>query len=139
MPFDLYTRIGRPQEGHNVTTPEQYRQYQARLIEHNIERHPYMAWVRPYDAIGVVVAPRIDAGRWIVLCGVCSNAPLYDPDWKLACCCECGAVYAGVDPPEDWEAIETLLMARDTLAARRWYTGITLAQLTAENAAGSLL
>lgn len=134
--FDPYFRLGRPAEAHNVRTPEEYRAYQARVIAHNRAHLPQRRWRDPFVA-DVAVQPFVNAGRWVVSCPACANAPLYDPEWQLACCCECGAIFEEVEPPAEWRAIETLLMARP-LGNRHWMPGEPLAELARDNQAHGL-
>lgn len=133
-----YGRIGRPIEAHNVATPEAYRAYQARVIAHNRRERPALAWRDPFEADPRVVSPIVNGGRWVVVCASCGNAPLYDPEWELACCVECGATYTGVAPPPAWREIEAALMARPIMATRHWLPSESVADLLADNATHGL-
>lgn len=35
----------------------------------------------------------INAGRWVAVCAYCRKAMFTRPDWRIACCGECGAFY----------------------------------------------
>lgn len=118
--FQPLTRLGRPAEAHGVDTPDAYRAFQAALIAENRRRRPMIAWRDPFVHAATDLVPFVSGGRWVVLCRDCRNAPLYDPDWQLACCPECGAIYQGIAPPADATAIEETLMARPDAATRHW-------------------
>jgi len=76
---------------------------------------------------------RVSGGYWVVMC-VCGNAPSAHPDWHLACCFECGAIYRYLDVPIDRAEIESVLVRRP-MAHRHWVVGETVADLARENAA----
>jgi|SRR5581483_3580028 len=135
MAWHLYARLGRPLEAHNVSSPEAYKQYQAGVIALNRKARPALQWRDPFVADSAAVTPIVSGGRWVVVCADCDNVPSYDPEWQLACCPECGAIYDAVAPPADWLEIERLLMARPDLRTRHWTPDQSVAQLRAENAA----
>jgi hypothetical protein len=60
-----------------------------------------------------------------------------DPDWRLACCLECGAVYEGSTLllPADLAAIVAALVVRPDAATRAWIAPQTAGDLLAENTA----
>ena len=60
-----------------------------------------------------------------------------DPDWRLACCLECGAVYEGAVLllPSDRPAIVAALVQRPQAATRAWIAPQSAADLLAENVA----
>ena len=129
-----YNRIGRPLEAHNARTPEAYLALQAMLIDRNIAAYPGRNWRRPF-ACGRSAQPFVNAGRWVVLCPECANAPSYDPEWKLACCIECGAIFAGLGPPKAWAEAEVVLMQRPAMLNRHWDPETeTVGMLLLENA-----
>lgn len=134
MAWNPYTRLGRPAEGYNVPTPAAYRAWQAAVIAQHRQARPRLAWRDPFVSSSPVT-PIVNGGRWVVVCPDCGNAPLYDPEWQLACCPDCGAIYEQLVPPSDWQAIEAVLMARPALYQRNWTPRETLADLVAENAA----
>jgi hypothetical protein len=80
------------------------------------------------------IAARIDANRWLVDCS-CGNCCATDPDWGIACCYACGAVYLTVTFPavDDREQLEAVLVERTNLMDRAWAPGETLVGLVAEN------
>ena len=118
--FNPYTRIGRPLEAHNAATIEAYEAVQAGIIAHNRAKRPALKWRDPFAADATGLAPLVSGGCWGVLCPGCGNFAVYDPDWKLALCLECGAQFRDVEPPADWEAIEQILVARAELVHRQW-------------------
>jgi hypothetical protein len=135
-----YARIGRPLEAHGVSTPEVYRAAQAAFIRGMQAARPWLAWRDPFvsdapPASGAVIS----GGCWKVVCDACGNAPAYDPDWQLACCFECGAIYQNLPPPTDWDLAEQVLLSRAAMATRNWWPGDvtqgnpTVATLVIEN------
>jgi hypothetical protein len=115
-----YARIGRPLEAHNARTPEDYLAIQARLVADLQRARPAIAPRDPFvSPTPPVMAPFINGGRWGVLCG-CMGLVSYDPDWQLACCGGCGAIYEALEPPDGWEEAEQLLLQRDQMNQRHW-------------------
>lgn len=97
--------------------PEQYEWIQRKWMAENS-----INGAVPWRSTAVLTA-RIDGGNWLVTCE-CGNAPATDPTWRTACCFHCGAIYAGVEFPEDWEAIERVLRARPNPATRHSTTPV---------------
>lgn len=134
-----YKRIARPLDEHGVATPDLYL---ARLRKHiaavrRTRPSPHVVLPAPHDGDPALVAPRVRQGRWLILCP-CGDAPSYDPDWQLAVCLNCAAVYRDVAPPEGWRDIEAVLMARPELATRNYEPHETVAGLRLENAVHGL-
>lgn len=63
---------------------------------------------------------RINHGRFLADCLSCGSGMFTRPDWRLACCAECGAVYNGVIFPERIAAIVLLLLARPRRENQNW-------------------
>lgn len=121
----------RPQQVHGVATPEHYRAFQADLLRRNRTAQPWANWPEPFASVDAPTV-YVGAGKWLVRC-VCGNCPSVDPDWRLACCAECGAIYEDLVMPADAEAIEAVLMLRAKPLHRNWRPPETVADLVAEN------
>jgi hypothetical protein len=68
----------------------------------------------------------------------CGDCPFADPDWQLACCLLCGAIYRHLVVPADFAAIEAALMRRPFPINRNWMPGETLAAVLADNRANGV-
>lgn len=112
-----------------VTTPDEYRVKQVEVMA-NLRTAGLSVPSEPFDA-GVAQAV-VSGGKWIVLC-VCGNGASAWPAYRIARCCECGAVY-NVTMPDDAAEIERILCARPTLGTRHWAPPSTITDLAAENA-----
>lgn len=113
--------------GIGVRSPDEYRALQRRYLRRS------GLTVEPWLHIGEVRA-HVGAGAWRVRC-VCGEAPPADPDWRLACCSGCGAVYEDVAFPDDREDIEAVLLKRRNHVTRNWQHGETVEELRRENLA----
>lgn len=129
-----YTRIGRPLEGVNASTPTEYLAIAQSQIDTMRQRRPALVWpdlhlveTGPHDP------PQVRQGRWLVGCA-CGNWPHYDPDWQMAVCLECAAVYTKVAPPDRWQDAETVLMRRPDYQTRNWLPHESVEALVQENA-----
>lgn len=123
-PYEVFSR---PVLNRIIDTPAKLLAYQAQLLASQGKPEPYPA-TRP-------LVGRIDAGRWLGDCA-CGDAPVIDPEWGLACCLTCGAVYTTtIVLPSNGAALEAALVARPAMATRFWVPGETVADLQAENAA----
>lgn len=80
------------------------------------------------------VPARVNHGRWITDCPNCKGGAFTHPDWKLACCGECGCVMRRVEFPVAVAAIEVVLLARPTRDVQNWLPDETVADLLRENA-----
>lgn len=127
-----YLRIGRPQEAHEVHSAKAYRKWQAGSIQRSKRERPSRPWRDPFVS-QQTSHPQIRQGRWVLPCA-CGNAPSYDPEWQLACCPDCGAVYEGIAPPVDYLEIEQALMRRPRMINRNYLPGETARSLRAETA-----
>jgi hypothetical protein len=85
-------------------------------------------------ACDLPVPARINHGRWLTDCPNCHGGALTHPEWKLACCGECGCIMRRVEFPEMVAAIETVLLARATRDVQNWVPPETVADLLRENA-----
>lgn len=117
-------------ENHGVTSPDDYLRKHAAFIGRLAKRGARFAVHDVLDRF----AARVDANRWVMDCD-CGNTCATDPEWALACCYACGAVYRQVvfPAPEDRKLFEVVLVARRNLMQRAWAPGETLADLVAEN------
>ena len=119
-----------PIEIHRVTSPRAYRDLCAAV----------MAKRRKAGLDGRVVAiadpvtAYVNHGRWVIDCD-CGAGNSVHPDWKLACCLECGAIRTNIVFPAEIREIERTLASRKRQANRNWRPGETVATLKAENAA----
>lgn len=119
-----------PLHVHSARTPAAYRQQQAQYIAQGRRRYPALRWRDPWV---VVLNPAVvvEGGKWLVPCA-CGNYPSVHPDWQLACCFECGAVYEGLVLPAEASAIEQALLERPHPALRAWRPGETAGDLRAQ-------
>lgn len=134
----IYTRIARPTDQHAVASPNAYLRLLATTCAEMTMRRAtaFVTYPRPHSVRDAAMRPLIRQGCWIVLCK-CGNAPAYDPEWELACCLDCAAIYH-VAPPERWREIEATLMRRPRAVNRNCEVGEMLADLRAENDAAGL-
>lgn len=133
-----YTRIAGPETLRfmpgdvPVLTPELYLGWHAAQLSR--------ADVARQERRGDMLEARVEHGRWIVDCPVCSVAGarvgmLTRPDWGLACCAECGGVYRCLVFPADYEAIVRILLERPSRMTQNWRVPETAADLQRENVA----
>jgi hypothetical protein len=108
----------------HVTTPELYLAWHLHMIR---ERGLARVWTA-----GETLAARVNHGRWIADCPACGSGMWTHPDWRLACCGECGAVYTGVEFPGEIDQITTLLLLRPR-DRQNWFPHETARDLLAEN------
>lgn len=125
--------IGRPGHQHNVPTRAAYAARQAAFIQAGRVRYPRLTWRDPVTVDDPIPAV-ISGGFWIVHCP-CGNGPAADPEWRLACCFECGAMYTSVVVPAAWRGIESALLERSEMATRNWLPGETVGDLQRETLA----
>lgn len=108
-------------------TQDSLRVMQARFVARNPAKSD------PYEVYEPIPA-YIDAGVWRVRCE-CGEAPHTDPEWRLACCFGCGAIYTNVVFPNNYKAIEDLLVKRRVQLHRNWRQPETLDDLIKEQIA----
>lgn len=76
---------------------------------------------------------RINHGRWVADCTACNTGMLTRPDWNLACCSVCGAIYEGtLKFPAD-SRIEALIRLRPDITTQHWDHLQTAEDLLREN------
>ncbi len=133
----LRTEIGRPSIVHAVPNanggwsyPVQseadYRAFALDLLRK--QGKPQLLVERPETPLAFV-----SDGRWVVDC-LCGNGPSASPEWGVAICCECGALYRPTFPA-DAATAETTLLARPWPQQRHYQPDRqTLADLQHENA-----
>jgi hypothetical protein len=119
-----------------AATPRDYEAQQRQHIANGRARYPSLHWRDPWVSPDRVHA-WIGGGRWIVTCTTvgCANAPATHPEWKVARCFECGAVYDNVIFPPNVDAIVDALLQRPVVATRSWCVDESVAQLLSENVA----
>lgn len=121
----------RPRELHpNVVSPETYLSQQFMAITSRIQTFPNLRHTKPYVYVGQVMLV-VHHSTWQLQC-MCGNYPVYDPEWELAACYSCGAIFHQA-PPGDWKEIQRVLINRPELATRNMLAGQTLKELRAEN------
>jgi hypothetical protein len=119
-----------------VNSEAEYRRRQAEAIAKGRALYPNLEWSDPWLAERGRLA-RIVGGAWQLPCATpgCRNCPSVSPEWLLALCWDCGAVYEDVALPEERASIERLLLRRLDLASRNWLPGETAEDLERENLA----
>ncbi len=136
MPLIPTDRIFGPRELHGIATARQYRTLVKRTMAKGRAAYPALTWPPPHD---VPLQPPhrivVNRSRWQVPCD-CGNYPLYDPEWQIAGCLDCGAIYVG-PPPRLWRQLRDLLLARPRLENRNW-VGEPLDVILAENVANGV-
>ena len=117
-------------------TPEAYlRAFQRhRAREQRCRPSSHLRWPALHRV--TMATPIVRQGRWLITCP-CGNYPVYDPEWHLAVCFDCAAVYQ-VAPPPRWQEIEATLMRRPDVHTRNYEAHETLADLRRENDAHGL-
>jgi hypothetical protein len=117
--------------GDRVSTREHYLAWHALQLERRGLARVWMA------DVGLVAY--INHGRWTTDCPTCSRAHAPQgmwthPDWRIACCTECGAVYRHVAFPPHVDAMAAALLNRPR-DLQNWRSPETLDDLLAENVA----
>lgn len=111
-----------PNEQH-VSSPELYLAWHLHYLSNTIQR---------WHCIATPLA-KVEHGRWMTHCVHCHSGMLLHPEWKLACCITCGAVYSSVQFPAEYKAIESLLLERPLREFQNWFPGETVQTLFQEN------
>jgi len=118
-------------EMHYAKSPEDYQHMQERTLQKvNARRSPSdhrAVWTFVGEQPPVYVA----MGKWVLRCA-CGNAPSVHPEWHVARCFECGAVYEHVTMPAQAREIERVLIERP-MKNRGWLPTETLDELQADN------
>lgn len=121
----------------HVRTEADYRARHLEAMRRAVAMYPNLdcrlPW-RPETQPAVFVA----GGFWQVRCVTpgCGNYPAVQPEWGLALCWDCGAVYDGLQVPDATD-IERVLMRRP-MVHRNWIQPETVADLERENRAHGL-
>lgn len=76
---------------------------------------------------------RVCHGRWIVDCA-CGVGVFTHPEWKTACCAQCGTVYTRIVFPWNISLITQILLERPSRENQNWFPHETVDMLLAENA-----
>ena len=127
--YDAISEIAKPIHVLGVATPEEYERLQLSYLQRQsrASRQTLEIWD---------VADSVDAyirgSKWIVNC-VCGNAPSASPEWNVARCLECGAVFRNIRWPADRTMIECLLLLRRSSSERAWHPGESVEDLRQEN------
>lgn len=116
--FPGYTRIIGPESLEiprvlRVRTPADYRTWQMIIVTARGGR----VWIT-----GVRVPAYINAGRWTADCHWCAKGMFTRPDWALACCGECGALYepGTIVFPDQADAAVQILLRRPNRDSQNW-------------------
>jgi len=86
------------------------------------------------EEIATPIEAYIGNGCWRIKCR-CGERTHTNPEWGLACCFGCGAIYTHVIFPEHRAEIEALLVKRPVQSTRNWEPKETLDDLMAEQIA----
>ena len=120
-----------PLHVHSVKTEGHYRAMQRAYIAKGRAKFHALNWKDPWTFIGVKPDVMVDGGKLLVKCE-CGNYPSVHPEWKLALCFECGAIYEGLEMPPNLDKIEKALAKRKHPAYRGWVKGETVEDLDAQ-------
>lgn len=122
------------QHVHEVTSPAAYLALVARSMREGRAARPSLIWPEPWSSPDKP-AVYINDGTWKVRCTTpeCYNALAVHPDWRLACCLECAAVYEGLVIPAEAKEICAALLARPEKRTRNWTSDVTVEALWLEN------
>jgi len=107
---------------HNgVTDAESYVEAHARIMSQG---------QKETSGVDKKVTAYVNQGRWVVNC-LCNGGCLTSPEFKVACCFDCGRVFRNVVFPYDARRIEQELLKRKSLDNRNW-NGESVEALEAE-------
>jgi hypothetical protein len=118
----MISRIEGPIERLGVRTPAELRRFQQTCLDRaNVRRRLRSPEVRLLEPFLALEPPHvfIGQGAWRVTCA-CGEVPPADPNWKLACCAGCGAIFEGLQFPDNREQIEAVLSLRRDPTTRNW-------------------
>lgn len=90
-------------------------------------------WAVHEDAATLV--GQVGGNSWMADCPYCNSGIALDPEFGVACCFGCGAVYRDIVMPNEKAraAIEATLLARPAMRTRSWLPTETVDVLVAEN------
>jgi hypothetical protein len=128
--YDNLREIARPIHLHGVRTPLEYERLHQQAMGAHRRALPDVTFPDPWSAPNGATA-WIAGGKWIVTCE-CGNAASASPEWDVARCLECGAVYKNIAWPADAPLIENALLVRSA-NQRAWKTSQTVDDLKTEN------
>lgn len=119
--------VGGPEQAHGVRSEAEYRlRAKSFLLRHGLQPILVERTERP--------EAYVSDSRWVIDCD-CGNGPSASPEWGIAICLECGAVYRPTFP-EDLGDVEAALLARPSPRNRHWHPEReTAADLRHENRA----
>lgn len=128
----MVTFIYTARERHGVPSEEALLVRHARWFAIKARRGMRFRVHHVYDVLQV----RLDGNTWVADCPGCSAGIAIEPEWSVACCFGCGAVYRNFDMPDRAARaqIEATLLARPQWQTRAWLPGETVADLERENA-----
>lgn len=106
-------------------TPETYRVAQHLFLSRN------PAAVAPFE-VDKLRQALIGGGIWRIECSKCNESPHTDPEWGISCCFGCGAIHTNIHFPDNYRAIEELLVKRPVQYQRNWSSSETFADLVKE-------
>ena len=128
--YDRLNVIATPEHIHGVLTAEEYEKIHKAHMQTLQRARPALQFPDPHDAeSGAVV--HVSGGKWVVYCE-CNNAPSAHPEWGVARCLDCGAVYRELKWPEHLKELQALLVQRPTIN-RHWTPAETLEDVRDEN------
>lgn len=117
-------RIKRPRQLHGVRSLQEYKLAAIMFGDANdLFAQLWEPEIRP--------RAYVSHGEWKCDCP-CGNWPIADPDWGVAICFQCGALYRPTFPPNVAE-IEAILLKRPSTANQNWLPEETALELEAEN------
>lgn len=117
-----------PGHGQRLSSPDHLRAWQRMVL---IEKGDM---ARPWPCVMPPLA-FIYQGNWGTSCPHCAQRMFTHPEWRLACCIECGALCSSVIVPDNYRDIERVLLARPLRPTQNWTPPETLDALIAENEA----
>lgn len=82
-----------------------------------------------------ILVARVDSNSWLSDCPSCNAGVAIEPEWGIACCFSCGAVFRNIVVPdaETREQIEDALLARPFAPVRTWLPTESVADLHEQN------
>ena len=140
MTSPLFTHVQqllRPKHLHpRVRTATDYRQRQVEAMRAMRSQYPYLHAPDPWPS-QATPAVYVDRGRILIRCQTtgCQNCPLVSPEWTLACCFACGAIYTQFSLPDTFAETERALMRRPLFETRNWLPYESVEDLRKENTA----
>ncbi len=135
MKLPSYPAIGRPPHefGAACTSPAAWVGMMTQHLRAFARQYPLKPHGTPHTET-LTGSPLVRHGVWKIACS-CGEHPVYSPEWGLACCFHCGAVYDGIPLPPMLAEIERLLLLRPVMVHRNWCPPETVDDLRAENLA----